>query len=116
MPMEPLAIEDFPGAPADSRVLRLKGPLLLTNFFEFQSLVRANRVRSLIIDLSGVPYVDSAGVGALVGAYVTHQKEGRRLALVGVTERVRNSLAITRVEQFFLFYDSVGAAEKANPS
>ena len=37
--------------------------------------------RALIIDLSNVPYVDSAGVGALVGAYVTRQNGGRSLAL-----------------------------------
>jgi anti-sigma B factor antagonist len=38
------------------------------------------RSRALIIDLTNVPYVDSAGIGALVGAYVRHQKEGYSLA------------------------------------
>jgi anti-sigma B factor antagonist len=53
------------------RVLCLRGPLLISNLFEFQSTVRANTTSFLILDLTQVPYVDSAGVGALVGAYVT---------------------------------------------
>jgi anti-sigma B factor antagonist len=109
---EPLQIEDL-SAPAGQRILRLSGPILISNFFEFQSLVRSSSAPALILDLSGVPYIDSAGIGALVGAYVTHQKNGRRLALVGVTERVRNSMQVTRVEQFFHFYDTVAAAQSA---
>ena len=57
-----------------------------------------------------VPYIDSAGIGALVGAYVTHQKGGRSLSLVGVSDRVHNALKVTHVEQFFQFYNSVDTA------
>jgi anti-sigma B factor antagonist len=86
----------------------------MATIFEFQATVRADISRALIIDLSNVPYVDSAGVGALVGAYVTRQNGGRSLALVGVCERIHNALNVTRVEQFFRFFDSVGAAELAS--
>jgi anti-sigma B factor antagonist len=113
MPQEPLQVEEVRGAPDGVRVLRLNGPVLLTNFFEFQAKVRASNSPTLILDLTGVPYMDSAGIGALVGAYVTHQKDGRHLALVGVTDRVRSAMQITRVEQFFHLYESVGAAEAA---
>jgi anti-sigma B factor antagonist len=113
MPQEPLHIEEVSGTPDGERVLRLTGPVLLSNFFEFQAKVRASTSPTLILDLSGVPYMDSAGIGALVGAYVTHQKDGRHLALVGVTDRVRSAMQITRVEQFFQFYDTVAAAEAA---
>jgi len=95
------------------RVLCLRGPLLISNLFEFQSTVRANTTSFLILDLTQVPYVDSAGVGALVGAYVTHDK-GRRLVLVGVTERVRNAMQVAHVEQFFQFYETAKAAQDAH--
>ena len=114
MPVDSLRIEDQPGTQSGQRILRLSGPLLLTTLFEFQATVRADTSRALIIDFQEVPYVDSAGVGALVGAYVRYQKEGRSLALVSVNERVRNTLKITRVEQFFRFFDSVSAAEQAS--
>jgi|SRR5271165_1878051 len=113
MPQDPLHLEDVSGTPAGERVLRLSGPILLSNFFAFQALVRGSNSPTLILDLTQVPYIDSAGIGTLVGAYVNHQKDGRRLALVGVTDRVRNTMQVTRVEQFFQFYDSVAAAESA---
>jgi anti-sigma B factor antagonist len=113
MPSEPLQIEDIQGATGGQRVLILNGPVTISNFFEFQGLVRGNTSRHLILDLTGVPYIDSAGIGALVGAYVNHQKDGRSLALVGVTQRVRDALAVTRVEQFFRFYENQKAAELA---
>jgi anti-anti-sigma regulatory factor len=51
-----------------------------------------------------------------VGAYVTRQNNGRSLALVGVSERIHNALKVTRVEQFFRFFNSVNAAEQASPA
>jgi anti-sigma B factor antagonist len=113
MPQEPLHIEDVSGTTPGELVLRLSGPVLISNFFEFQRLVRGSTAPTLILDLTQVPYIDSAGIGVLVGAYVTHQKEGRHLALVGVTNRVRNTMQVTRVEQFFQFYDTVAAAQAA---
>jgi anti-sigma B factor antagonist len=115
MPHEPLHIEDLGGTHEGHRVLCLSGPLIITNLFQFQSIVRANTTSFLILDLTQVPFVDSAGVGALVGAYVTHDK-GRRLALVGVTERVRNTMHVAHVEQFFQFYETAKAAQDAAAS
>jgi anti-sigma B factor antagonist len=114
MPSEPLVIEDLPGPKDGQRILRLKGPLVIATLFDFQSKVRTDTSRALIIDFTGVPYVDSAGIGALVGAYVTHQKDGRSLALVGVSERIHNALQVTRVEHFFRFFTSVVEAESAS--
>lgn len=114
MPQEPLHIEDLSGSATGQRILRLSGPLIMSNIFEFQSLVRANTARTLILDLTLVAYVDSAGIGALVGAYVTHQRDGRSLSLAGVTQRVRNTMQITRVEQFFQFYETLAAAQSAS--
>jgi anti-sigma B factor antagonist len=113
MPQESLRIQDQPGTKPEQRILRLDGPLVMTTVFEFQATVRADQSQALIIDFSDVPYVDSAGIGALVGAYVTRQHGGRSLALVGVSDRIHNALKVTRVEQFFHFFDSVSAAEAA---
>ena len=108
-----LAIEDLAGPQSGQRVLRLTGPLVISNMFNFQSMVRADSSPVLIVDFSGVPYADSAGVGALVGAYVSRQKDKRALLLVGVNDRVRAVLKVTHVEQFFRFFDSLTAAEQA---
>jgi anti-sigma B factor antagonist len=114
MSQESLRILDQPGAGPGQRILRLDGALVMTTMFEFQAMVRGDQSQDLIIDFTRVPYVDSAGIGALVGAYVTRQKGGRSLALVGVSERIHNALMVTRVEQFFRFFDSISAAEQAS--
>jgi len=113
MPPDSLRIDDQPGTQPGQRVLRLEGALVMTTMFGFQATVRADPSRSLIIDFTNVIYVDSAGIGALVGAYVTRQHDGRSLSLVGVSERIHNALKVTRVEQFFRFFDTVTAAEEA---
>ena len=79
----------------------------------FSPRVRTDNSRVLMLDFTKVPYVDSAGIGALVGAYVTHHKDGRSLYLIGVNERVQNALKVTHVEKFFRFVDSLAAAEQA---
>jgi anti-sigma B factor antagonist len=111
MPSEPLVIEDIPGPKDGQRILRLTGPLVIATLFDFQAKVRTDNSRALIIDFASVPYVDSAGIGALVGAYVTHQKDGRSLALVGVSDRIHNALQVTRVEHFFRFFHTLAEAE-----
>ena len=113
MPQEPLQIEDLSTPEAGQRILRLTGPLVISNLFDFQAKVRADNSQTLIIDFTSVPYVDSAGIGALVGAYVTHEKGGRRLCLVGVSDRVRQALQVTRVENFFRFYATSEEAARA---
>jgi anti-sigma B factor antagonist len=113
MPQEPLIIDDVLGVKTGQRILRLTGPIIINNLFDLQARMRANKTRTLILDFSGVPYVDSAGIGTLVGAYVTHQRDGRQLFLVSVSERVLNALKVTRVEQFFSFFPTLGEAQNA---
>jgi len=108
-----LRIEEGSGSP-DQRILTLNGPVVLATLFRFQDAIRSKPSRTLVIDFTGVPYIDSAGIGSLVGAYVTHNKEGRTLALVGVNERVWNALKVTQVETFFRFFPTIESALQAS--
>ena len=104
-PMQPrsLVIDEVSDPQNGPHILRLSGPLILTTLPEFQSRVRVDRSHNLILDLTGVPYVDSAGIGALVGTYVRHQRDENGLSLVGVNDRVRAALEIAHIKQFFRF-------------
>jgi anti-sigma B factor antagonist len=113
MPEQSLNIEDIPGSRDGIRILRLAGPLTLSNLFGFQSKLRADNSRALILDLTDVPLADSAAIGALVGAYISRQNDGRSLGLVGVNQRIHNALEVTRVQNFFRFYKTVAEAEEA---
>ena len=113
MPDQILVIEEKAGSQEGIYIFRLAGPLTLANVFSFQAKVRADQSRALILDFAAVPLADSAGIGALVGAYVNRQKDGRSLGLVGVNQRIHHALEVTRVENFFRFFDSIADAEKA---
>ena len=102
-----MQIERIDEAGGASTVFRLHGPLLLGNFFGFQSMVRSDTSNLVIIDLSDVPYIDSAGIGCLVGAHVSREHGGRKLVLVGACERLLNMLKATKVDQLFTFAATV---------
>src|SRR5271157_3251859 len=89
-------VEDASGV-----VIRLHGPLLLGNFFPLQTMVRADNSNLLIVDVTDMPYIDSAGIGCLVGAHVSRENSGRKLILVGANDRLITSLKVTKVEQLF---------------
>jgi len=113
MPDQPLQIEELPGSREGIRVFRLTGPLTLANVFGFQSKLRADTSRGLILDFTAVPLADSAGIGAMVGAHVSRQRDGRTLGLVGVNQRIHQALEVTRVETLFRFFATVAEAEQA---
>lgn len=113
MSQQPLHIEERAGSRAGIHILRLVGPLTLQNVFAFQSKVREDSSHGLILDFNEVPLADSAGIGALVGAYVTRQNGGRTLGLVGVNQRILQALEVTRVNGLFRFFASVAEAEAA---
>jgi anti-anti-sigma factor len=91
--------------------MKLTGPLVLSNMFDFQKRLREEKSRGLIIDLSDVPYIDSAGIGVLVNGMVSCKNHDRTLVLEGVTERVMTVLRITKVDTLFHFADSKEEAE-----
>jgi anti-sigma B factor antagonist len=108
-----LAIETRDGAAPGHRVMKLAGPLVLKNIFDFQPAVRGETAPLLVLEMADVPYVDSAGIGALVNVHVSCQRAGRKLALAGINKRSRDVLAITQVESLFRIYDTVEQAESA---
>lgn len=91
--------------------LKLTGPLLLSNLFDFQNRLRAEKEHGLVIDLSDVPYIDSAGIGVLVNGMVSSKNRGRTVVLSGVNERVMTVFRITKVDTLFHFADSKADAE-----
>jgi anti-sigma B factor antagonist len=62
--------------------------------------------RKMVLDLSDVPYVDSAGLGEMVRCYTTVAREGGALRLVNATKRIKDLLTITKLITVFEHYDS----------
>lgn len=69
--------------------------------------------KRLVLDLGGVSYVDSAGLGTLVAGYTSARNEGGEIRLANVTKRLGELLSITKLLTVFSVYDSVEAAVKS---
>lgn len=115
MDQERFEIQSLNGGREGQRVLRFVGSLTVHTLFKFQPAVRAETAPTLILDLTAVPYVDSAGLGSLVGAYIAAQKNKRTLVLVGPNERVSALLTMTHVADMFPTYPTLEQAQAALP-
>jgi anti-anti-sigma factor len=91
-------------------VLTLQGGLTLSHIFELQNKLRELDTDLLILDFTALEYMDSAGLGVVVNFYVSQSNTGRKVAIVGVSERVWALFTSTRVDQFFPRFPSVEAA------
>ena len=94
-----------------ARIMKLTGPLTLQTLFEFQDVARRETDKPVIIDLTGVPYMDSAGLGSIVSVFTSCQRNGRGFAVVGVSNRIRTLFQITRVDGFLPSFTSLEQAE-----
>ena len=113
MESQPLVVERvFPDA-AGQGVLALKGPLTSDTLASFQNAIRRETTPTLILDLSQVPYIDSSGLGSLVGVYVSSHKAGQQVVLTGLNERVAHLFEVTRLEPLFLIFPDLDAALEA---
>ena len=113
MSAEPLTLESVAGQAPGCRILRLNGPLTLGNLFEFQSTLRTDPPQVLILDLTAVPYMDSAGMGAIINYFVSSQRHGRKLVVAGVNGRVLELFRMTKVEGLLTMKATVAEADQA---
>jgi anti-sigma B factor antagonist len=69
--------------------------------------------RKLILNLAAVDYLDSAGLGEIVGTYATVKRQGGSLKLLGVTSRIRDLLSITKLLTVFETFDAENDAVRS---
>src|SRR5688500_15916563 len=83
------------------------GDVLLKD--KIQSLLQQGRTK-LVLDLGGVSYVDSAGLGQLVQIHATTRAKGGSLRIANVTKRLKDLLVVTKLVTVFDSYDSEAEA------
>jgi anti-sigma B factor antagonist len=66
--------------------------------------------KNILLNLGGVGYVDSSGIGELVSSYTAVQKEGGSLKMLNLTQKIQDLLAITKLLTVFDVYESEGDA------
>ena len=69
--------------------------------------------KKLLLNLGGVNYVDSSGIGELIANYTTVSRQGGQLKLLNLTDRIQNLLVITKLLTVFDVYENEGEALKS---
>ncbi|MGZ0148188.1 STAS domain-containing protein [Kribbella sp. WER1] len=69
--------------------------------------------RPIVLDLSGIEFMDSSGLGVLVGAHKSAAAQGGALLLAAPGPRVHRILKITKLHKVFAVYDTPAAAAEA---
>lgn len=66
--------------------------------------------KKVLLNLAGVSYVDSSGIGELVSSYTTLKREQGQLKLLNLTQKIQDLLAITKLLTVFDTYEDESAA------
>lgn len=97
-------------------ILDMQGRLVLdeTEFFRrrIEDLIRQNRLQ-IILNLKDVTYIDSAGVGMMVGKYLSVRRLGGDIKLLHLSPRSYRVMTITRLLTVFDAFESEEAAVAA---
>ena len=101
----------------DITVLDLKGKMTLGEGDELlkdkiNSMLSAGK-KKLVLNLEGVPYIDSAGLGEIVRTFTTVSRQGGSLKLLNLTKRIEDLLSITKLLTVFETFDTEAEAIKS---
>ncbi|MFZ3212614.1 MAG: STAS domain-containing protein [Terriglobales bacterium] len=66
--------------------------------------------RQIVLNLADISYIDSSGLGTLVGLYTSARSVGGEIKLASLTSRVKDVLQITKLGSIFEFYDTAEEA------
>ena len=110
MQIEERAVGDVVVLDLKGRITLGEGDQLLKD--KVNSLVNQGRKR-MVLNLAGVPYIDSAGLGEIVGSYTTVSRQGGSLKLLNLTKKITDLLAITKLLTVFETLDSEDEAVRS---
>jgi anti-anti-sigma factor len=105
------SVEVRNGSCPGTGIISVAGSLVLEHLVAFQEVWESHPEPYLILDVSRLSYIDSAAIGYLVNAYVSRKKDGKKLALVGVTGMTGRIFDATRVSKVLATFPSVEEAE-----
>lgn len=66
--------------------------------------------KKILLNLAGVGYIDSSGIGELVSSFTAVNKEDGSLKLLGLTQKIQDLLAITKLLTVFDVFENEGEA------
>src|SRR5579884_2991298 len=106
-------IREMPNA----TILDLEGRLTLGESLvnlrdAIREVLTADR-KNIVLNLAGVTYIDSSGLGQLVGSFATVANNGGQLKLLNLQKRVQDLMQVTKLLTVFEAYNSEPVALKS---
>jgi len=105
-----LNLEKLPSSNGTTLVTRLNGKLSLETVHNFIQTLRPEPAAHLVLDMSGVTFLDSAGVGALVSLFVHRRNVGKSFAIAGMTQQGMAVLQVAGLVKLLPNFPTVEAA------
>ncbi len=94
----------------DFLITRLYGELDMNTVPNFkkklQNLMETKNVSNIIIDLDNINFIDSTGIGAILGRYRAIKKKNGELILVGANRRVKKIFKLSGIFDLIPIYDN----------
>ena len=89
--------------------IRCAGKITAATAEQLQAAVRGliPEKKRIVLDLTNTSYVDSSGLGALVGLYISCKKGGAPLKLVNLTPRLKDLFTMTNLAPIFEGHDDL---------
>lgn len=95
-------------------ILYVEGLIKLGESAEFFSAalegILKNENSNVIIDFTKIDYIDSTGIGELVGYMTKFSTQNRKLILVNPSDRVQKLMKLAKLDSVFKIYESETAA------
>lgn len=105
-----LELEKLPAINGASLIAHLRGKLSLETVHNFIESMRPEPAPHLVLDMSGVTFLDSAGVGALVSLFVTRRNGQKSFGLAALTQQGTAVMQVAGLVKVLPIFPTVEAA------
>lgn len=115
MPPFKLEVEKVPSSTEALTIYKAAGKLSLETVNEFLPKLRAEIAQRVILDMAGVSFLDSAGVGALVSLFVSRRNQGKEFGLAALAPQAAAVVTVAGLQNLLPIYKTVedAATKKA---
>ena len=105
-----LDVEKLPSSNEALTVYTANGKLSLETVNQFLPGLRAETAQRVVLDMSGVTFLDSAGVGALVSLFVSRRNQGKEFGLAALPPQASAVVTVAGLQNLLPIYKSVADA------
>jgi anti-sigma B factor antagonist len=107
MPPFKLDVEKLPSSNEALTIYKATGKLGLETVNEFLPGLRAETAQRVVLDMSGVSFLDSAGVGALVSLFVSRRNQGKEFGLAALAPQGVAVVTVAGLQNLLPIYKTV---------